>query len=383
MKIGRNDPCPCGNGKKYKHCCIHDEKNAVSNLATPKRKPHHGAVNRVMDWLMNKHPKAVLDTIDSHIFAELDEEDQLIIKGLDAETWGVIYQNTVEWLLAEGAFLHQGNRKRYSDIVLAAGGPLLTLEQRQWIEQLPKRTLRLYDVTDVIPGQQMTLCESLDMEAAPIVVQEISGSIMSIMGTKIAARIMEVDGHFELSGAVYAFTRIAGENLLSSLIDAIDNFDMEPEFLMDYLGVIIRRKWLEQFYLPTPIPDLRDAYSGDPMLFITDHYRVNDWDALAQSIATQSDMDGDRAAGWNRIIECEDGQLRSRMTINIESQPDRISVFYKTQHYADDGRPWLESLAHDAIQFITREITDPKGAMANLPDTDDHSNAFAYPSDNT
>jgi yecA family protein len=22
-KIGRNDPCPCGSGKKYKHCCLH------------------------------------------------------------------------------------------------------------------------------------------------------------------------------------------------------------------------------------------------------------------------------------------------------------------------------------------------------------------------
>src|SRR5450432_219077 len=22
MKIGRNDPCPCGSGKKYKKCCI-------------------------------------------------------------------------------------------------------------------------------------------------------------------------------------------------------------------------------------------------------------------------------------------------------------------------------------------------------------------------
>lgn len=21
-KIGRNDPCPCGSGKKYKKCCI-------------------------------------------------------------------------------------------------------------------------------------------------------------------------------------------------------------------------------------------------------------------------------------------------------------------------------------------------------------------------
>jgi uncharacterized protein YecA (UPF0149 family) len=21
-KVGRNDPCPCGSGKKYKHCCF-------------------------------------------------------------------------------------------------------------------------------------------------------------------------------------------------------------------------------------------------------------------------------------------------------------------------------------------------------------------------
>lgn len=21
-KIGRNDPCPCGSGRKYKHCCL-------------------------------------------------------------------------------------------------------------------------------------------------------------------------------------------------------------------------------------------------------------------------------------------------------------------------------------------------------------------------
>ncbi|MCF8070712.1 MAG: SEC-C domain-containing protein [Desulfobacterales bacterium] len=20
-KVGRNDPCPCGSGKKFKHCC--------------------------------------------------------------------------------------------------------------------------------------------------------------------------------------------------------------------------------------------------------------------------------------------------------------------------------------------------------------------------
>ena len=25
-KIGRNDPCPCGSGKKYKNCCINSRK---------------------------------------------------------------------------------------------------------------------------------------------------------------------------------------------------------------------------------------------------------------------------------------------------------------------------------------------------------------------
>lgn len=29
MKIGRNNPCPCGSGKKYKNCCL---KKAIVNI---------------------------------------------------------------------------------------------------------------------------------------------------------------------------------------------------------------------------------------------------------------------------------------------------------------------------------------------------------------
>lgn len=25
-KVGRNDPCPCGSGRKYKKCCEHNRK---------------------------------------------------------------------------------------------------------------------------------------------------------------------------------------------------------------------------------------------------------------------------------------------------------------------------------------------------------------------
>jgi len=27
-KVGRNDPCPCGSGKKYKHCCLKKKKQS-------------------------------------------------------------------------------------------------------------------------------------------------------------------------------------------------------------------------------------------------------------------------------------------------------------------------------------------------------------------
>ena len=32
MKVGRNDPCQCGSGKKYKKCCM-DKQNLNQNTA--------------------------------------------------------------------------------------------------------------------------------------------------------------------------------------------------------------------------------------------------------------------------------------------------------------------------------------------------------------
>jgi tetratricopeptide (TPR) repeat protein len=32
-KVGRNHPCPCGSGKKYKHCCLEKDRAAEHALA--------------------------------------------------------------------------------------------------------------------------------------------------------------------------------------------------------------------------------------------------------------------------------------------------------------------------------------------------------------
>ena len=38
MKIGRNESCPCGSGKKYKRCCAHKPKAAQQQPATQQQK---------------------------------------------------------------------------------------------------------------------------------------------------------------------------------------------------------------------------------------------------------------------------------------------------------------------------------------------------------
>ncbi|NMC27421.1 MAG: hypothetical protein GYA42_04665 [Syntrophomonadaceae bacterium] len=47
-KIGRNDPCPCGSGKKYKHCCL-----ALDGLISPAESPFD-RYNRLVTTLKMK-----------------------------------------------------------------------------------------------------------------------------------------------------------------------------------------------------------------------------------------------------------------------------------------------------------------------------------------
>ena len=41
-RVSRNDPCPCGSGKKYKHCCLPKEVAARQTRSSPTITDPHG-----------------------------------------------------------------------------------------------------------------------------------------------------------------------------------------------------------------------------------------------------------------------------------------------------------------------------------------------------
>jgi hypothetical protein len=150
--------------------------------------------------------------------------------------------------LAEGEILVHGEPKPVSEYLLGQGGPLFTVDQRRWITQLAERPLRLYDVTDVVPGQQLTLCDSLDAEAPPIIVREKSGSQASPTGN--TDRRTDHGRRWPLRIVwrcirVYAFFRAgrSGENARGH-----GSLPGQACDLPHLLSSIIQRQWLAQFF---------------------------------------------------------------------------------------------------------------------------------------
>lgn len=62
-KYGRNEPCPCGSGKKYKKCCIESHKSLMAEVA-------------VLDNLSNSVP----DLIAAHRLEEAEKVSRQLLK---------------------------------------------------------------------------------------------------------------------------------------------------------------------------------------------------------------------------------------------------------------------------------------------------------------
>ena len=77
MKVGRNNPCPCVSGKKYKKCCLGKEDVSVELLWRRLGETHDPLVDRLM-----KHAQKIFGN------AALPEAlDEFMLWPEDGEFW--------------------------------------------------------------------------------------------------------------------------------------------------------------------------------------------------------------------------------------------------------------------------------------------------------
>jgi len=72
-KLGRNDPCHCGSGKKYKRCCLEEDRRAAASSSPAD--PFDEIRNRLEEQLEGKDSSSMED-LQGALAAVMDEMDQ-------------------------------------------------------------------------------------------------------------------------------------------------------------------------------------------------------------------------------------------------------------------------------------------------------------------
>lgn len=347
-KIGRNAPCPCGSGKKYKQCCLRKGSEQESGNQSEAK-----AAGVALDWLDQRYGEAMLDAFKGELLGVLDEEEFAALGDMPEDLLTMIDINIRERLLTEGSLELPGGPARCMDLVLGFGGLLLDARQRTYLEKMGKASLSLYEIVECVPDEGFYVQDLVD-ESEPVQwVVDRQASRGAKEGSVIGFRLIP-GPPFRLSGSLYPFPEPRVPPLIEELRIELDAAD-DAELARALRGEIITAHWLR--FLTAPPPEIVDASSGEPLALVTDHYKIEDLEKLDAALSASPEVEGNREMDWNRI-EGEGDTLRPLQSLSL-GRPGQLEVFSRTLSMADDGRAWLEEIAGSSISWITREITDP------------------------
>jgi hypothetical protein len=357
-KIGRNDPCPCGSGQKYKKCCF-----VKDGISASQRLDEERAVQAALSWLKERYPGEMSAAVHDDFMDKPDEDRAAAIGALSPRLAQAMSMNIGEWLLADAALNIHGKDVKAHELILGMGGPLLTAHGRAWLQELARQPLSLYEVRKVIPGKGLILADMLDPDQPPFEVREKTATDYLTSWDTLGARLVWQENSFVMSGAVYPMERETARRCLEEIQSELAHEQTDPSMSRDITSSTIIDYWLDDILETKPLPNLVDASTGDKILLATDHYRVTDWKALERILETQSDVDGDRKEGWSRFAELEDGRRRSSASLTPKER-DGLEVFCRTSQLADATRKWLEDIAGGVIEYKIREVVDPRSEKA-------------------
>lgn len=229
-KVQRNEPCPCGSGKKYKKCCmINARDQAVASMG------RREGVQHALAWVSRLYREQLDRWVDDVWLADISDEQRQGIASADPKIRSIHDVNMLEYLVAEGRFSDMDGEDSPLQLILASDELALDQGQRDYLMQLPLRPLQLYTVDHCLPGESISVRQTLDGDSEVIDIADTYGSRMFDAGDRVGLRLIETPAGWETSGAIY---HVPGE-YLSELEELLQQAEQ-----CERAGVLIRY-WLK------------------------------------------------------------------------------------------------------------------------------------------
>ncbi len=295
-EVGRNERCPCGSGKKFKHCCLLVQTQPSLESLTARR------LGRLADWIAAKFRSQIPAQADEFYFEFDAEERELLNAGDHAGANGVSTLLT-DFICIDGEFELRGVKQTGLDWYLEASGPM-SLEDREFYDALSLSGLRAYRVVSVNPGEGMELLDLFADEMEATFVHEKFGSTQIAVNDVLGARIVASDGVLHFAFMV-PFHPDDGDLLMENYIEDLALVRAQAGFLDDVDDVDDESEEVEEdeAAIDDAIARYALAYEGEGKTANAITNEAVPGDAAPE---TQSDFDGGNDDEMDDALDVED-----------------------------------------------------------------------------
>lgn len=258
QKIGRNDLCPCGSGKKYKKCCLAKEEQRISRMREEATVP-----TRALDWLGQRFPEGLRDTVQKGFYSGLKKSEKMALDDLAAERHELLTVNVGEWLLTDAKITVAEKAAPVRELLLGDDGPELSDVGRQWLSALGERPLSLFEVQRVVPGDGFLLKDLVRPDLPDVWVSDKKLSRGIVMWDILGARLVGSGDDFRLSGAVYPFLRETAASCRAKILRKVKGLDLAGSEVREICGSLIAAEWLRSQITASTEPAAEESSAGE------------------------------------------------------------------------------------------------------------------------
>lgn len=335
---GRNNPCPCGSGRKFKKCCLNKSRAAELSYLPAER---NSALAKLMRFAARPKYKELHRSALALFWGDWlsDEPDPRLENVITSEQVEIAYNS---WFAFD---FDCGGGRRMMDIYLESEGRQLTSGELNYLEGLRGSHRRLY-------------------------VRERAATRQIVPWDLVVARIGRGgDGETVFETLPYLFRAAEKDDLLKGLRKAQQVFTHEfpNEGISDFfrrMAPIFHKLWLDRVALP-PRPKLITG-DGEPFIFAKVIFDFVDREAAIRSLADRDDLvdHGDGSYVW---LDRAGAFQRSVGTMRFEEK--RVVFETTSQKRAEKARDELPSLLGAAVRFRAISYEDVEQALKRAPQT--------------
>lgn len=349
-KVGRNDTCPCGSGKKYKKCCLAESFVQVGREESIRK--------RLVDNLLEFYRKQHSSTIEeAHVMFWDDFVPQ---EHLEGHALDIAYQNFFEWITFD-FIVDPDENKTLIDLYMEHNKKLHQ-DEHTVLTKMKDSVISLYEVQEVFPEKGLLLKDLL--MGGEFDVKERAATRGLKRWDIFATRLLLIDGQYIMSGSVYPYHLGFKQRILDDIMQGYEDYKAEfPDGTMDTFlkdsSDLFNFYWYDP--IQNPVYPKMHTTTGEPMVMSKAVFEVRDHDAIVRAFPKVRGFE-QREKGFTWFDKKkQDGSRTILGTVKI--QGNRLVLECNSKKRLERGKKLIMKAVCDAVFHKADSFQDPVEAM--------------------